>query len=176
MLGVPRGRVLLTEYSERWPEEFTRERRRLDEALGELAVDIIHIGSTAVEGLVAKPIIDITVGLRAYEDWPAMVAPMQALGYQALGEFGLVGRQFFLLGNPTTHHVHACVHNGAFWNQTILFHRVLESRPQVRDAYAQLKRELARRHADNREAYTQGKGEFIMEALREAGWRPDPGA
>jgi GrpB-like predicted nucleotidyltransferase (UPF0157 family) len=173
MLGVPRGKVLLTEYSDGWPGEFALEQRRLARALGGLTVEIAHIGSTAVEGLVAKPIIDIIVGLRDYAQWPQVVALMEPQGYEALGEFGIPGRQFLLRGNPTTHHAHVCVHDGDFWRQTVLFHRVLGQRPDVRNAYAALKRTLAARHSDNREAYTTGKGDFIRSVLAEA--RRTPG-
>ncbi len=164
--------MTLAAYSPDWPEEFVRERRRLAGALGGLAREIEHIGSTAVEGLVAKPLIDVVVGLHSYDQWALSLGAMKGVGYECLGEFGIAGRQFFLRGDPTTHHVHMCEHGGRFWYQTLLFRDHIRERPEVCERYAELKRELAAQHADNREAYTTGKSEFIQRVLREAGWTP----
>lgn len=163
---------MLAAYSPEWPEDFVREHRRLAEALGGLAREIEHVGSTAVEGLVAKPLIDVLIGLHSYDDWPSCLDAMMGLGYECLGEFGIPGRQFFLRGDPTTHHVHMCEHGGRFWYQTLLFRDHIRERPEVCGRYGELKRELAARHADSREAYTTGKSEFIQMVLREAGWMP----
>lgn len=170
-LGVPTGKVVLAEYSDGWPRAFLRERGRLHVALSEVEsvrVEIVHIGSTAVPGLIAKPLIDIMIGLPRYEDWERILEPMTACGYRHKGEWGLPGRQFFTLGEPVTHHVHACELGGGFWEPTLLFCRVLQRDELVRDSYARLKIDLAAKFADRREAYTQGKGGFIEGVLEEA--------
>lgn len=170
-LGVPTGKVVLAEYSDGWPRAFSRERGRLLLACadsGLMDVEIVHIGSTAVPGLIAKPLIDIMIGLPRYEMWEEIVSPMSGCGYRHKGEWGLPGRQFFTLGEPVTHHVHVCEFGGRFWEPTLLFCRVLQRDEMVRDSYARLKVELAAKFADRREAYTAGKGGFIEGVLEEA--------
>jgi len=170
-LGVPSGKVVLAEYHASWPRAFARERSRLLIACAEaglMDVEIVHIGSTAVPELIAKPLIDIMIGLPRYEMWEEIVAPISGCGYRHKGEWGIAGRQFFTLGEPVTHHVHVCEMGGGFWEPTLLFCRVLQRDEVVRESYARLKVELARKFADRRQAYTEGKGGFIEGVLGEA--------
>lgn len=171
MIGLSSGIVLLSDYHGSWPDHFARERDRLAAALGPNAVEIAHIGSTAMPGAAAKPIIDIMLGTSSRDAGPSLVPAMQRLGYRALGEFGIAGRQFLKLGEPTTHHVHMVARGSDFWNLNILFRDWMIAHPDTLEAYVTLKRDLARRHAGNRDAYTSGKDAFIKRVLHDAGWR-----
>ena len=170
MLGVPQGRVRLADYDPSWPEAFARERDRIAGALVELSTGIEHIGSTAVEGMRSKPLIDIMVGLTRIEDHTLCVPRLEALGYVYKGEFGLPGRHFFVLGDPTTHHVHVVARGGHFWRLNIHFRDLLRRDPRAREAYVAEKDRLAREHAGSREQYTAGKDAIIRRLLSESGW------
>lgn len=170
MLGLPSGTVTLSPYDPSWPGEFERERARLAGALGDLSRDIVHVGSTAVPGMVAKPLIDVMVGLGSLGDAAAAIQRIEALGYSYKGEFGIPDRHFFVLGEPTTHHVHVVFHNGPFWRLNVLFRDYLRAHPDEARQYEALKRSLAAKFASSREEYTKGKDAFIKEVLARAGW------
>lgn len=171
MIGVPPGKVVLADYDPDWPAEFVAERRILQQALTPFTPAIEHIGSTAVPGLLAKPLIDIMIGIADLAQVAACVAPMQACGYEYKGEFGVPDRHFFLKGDPTTHHVHIVARSGDHWRSYLTFRDVLRADLAVAEEYAVLKRELAAQHATNRDAYTQGKDAFIRGVLARSGWR-----
>jgi GrpB-like predicted nucleotidyltransferase (UPF0157 family) len=168
--GIP-DPVVVVEYDPGWPAAFQRERERIGGALGDLAVAIEHMGSTAVPGLGAKPIIDIMLGLRGLEDVEACVGPMEDLGYEYKGEFGIPNRHYFRLiqGGLRTHQVHTVERGGEFWRRHLLFRDYLRARPDEAQRYYELKLGLAERHRDDREAYTEAKSEFILAAMERAG-------
>lgn len=171
MLGLAPGTVTLTDYDPRWPEYFRVEADRLRAGLGTLVKDVAHVGSTSVPGMIAKPLIDVMVGLNTLADIAAAIPIMQSLGYEYKGEFGVPDRHFFVLGDPTTHHVHMVFHGGPFWRLNCLFRDHLRDNPGEARAYETLKRELAAKFANNRESYTKGKDSFIRSMLSRAGWQ-----
>lgn len=174
MLGLSPGTVALCEYDPQWPEHFNRESQRLyDSTAGTPGPikEIVHIGSTSVPGMLAKPMIDMMVGLCTLADVAALIPSLQSLGYEYKGEFGIPDRHFFTLGDPTTHHVHMVLHGGPFWRLNVLFRDHLRNNPDEARAYEALKRGLAVKYANNREAYTKGKDAFIRSMLLRAGWQ-----
>lgn len=178
MLGLIPGTVTLCDYDPQWPEDYRREAERLSNATGgppgasgARIKEIAHIGSTSVPGMMAKPMIDMMVGLHTLADVPDLIPILTALGYEYKGEFGIPDRHFFTLGNPTTHHVHMVYHGGPFWRLNLLFRDHLRQNPHEASAYVALKRELAAKYANNRESYTKGKDAFIRSMLHRAGWR-----
>lgn len=171
MLGVPQGKVVLSAYEASWPDDFESERDRLVSALASMSPRVEHIGSTAVPGTRSKPLIDMMVGLDRLIEYSSCVPVLQGLGYEYKGEFGLPGRQFFVLGDPTTHHVHMVETGGHFWRLNLHFRDYLRSNPEARDRYARAKDELAVAHADCRADYTAAKDSIIRSLLDESGWR-----
>jgi GrpB-like predicted nucleotidyltransferase (UPF0157 family) len=85
MLGLPSKTVLLVSYDEGWPQEFDAEAKRIRALIGERLLDIQHIGSTAIPGMIAKPVIDIAIAVRSAKDALACVAPLESLGYTYRG-------------------------------------------------------------------------------------------
>lgn len=170
MLGLPQGRVRLADYDESWADAFVREHDRIAQALGELTTGIEHIGSTAVHAMRSKPLIDVMVGLARIEDHAPCVPRLEAIGYEYKGEFGLPGRHFFVLGDPTTHHVHLVVKDGHFWRLNLHFRDLLRSNPHAAQQYLAEKERLALEHAESREKYTAGKDATIRRLLAESGW------
>jgi GrpB-like predicted nucleotidyltransferase (UPF0157 family) len=162
-LGVMEGKVRLIPHNPLWLLYFDDESRRLHAALGPYIKEIRHIGSTAIPGIYAKPILDIMVGLVNLADIRYCEAPLAALGYIYEGEQDISGWHFFRkkTGNLTTHHLHLVEWNGSYWLDHILFQEYLFRHPEVAEAYERLKLELEKRHADNREAYTRDKTDFI---------------
>jgi len=155
--------VEIAEYDPAWPEAYQRERAAIAEALVGHALAIEHVGSTAVPGLAAKPIVDIMVGLRVLSDHACCVAPLASLGYEHKGEYGIPDRHYFRkpVQGPRTHQVHMVEQGSAFWVRHLLFRDYLRANPNEAAAYDRLKRELAERFGTDLEGYTEAKTEFI---------------
>jgi GrpB-like predicted nucleotidyltransferase (UPF0157 family) len=158
---LKRGVVRLAPHSARWAALFDEEARRLREAIGEYVLDIQHVGSTAIPGIVAKPILDIAVAVSSFEEAVVCVEPVVRLGYEYRGENGIPRRHYFTKGEPRTHHLHMVEINGKDWKEMIAFRDALLHDPKLADEYALLKAELARRFPKDREAYTEGKAAFV---------------
>ena len=147
-------RVDVVDYSKQWPVEFREERERLIGAIGSITRDIRHVGSTSIPGMAAKPIIDIAVGLAEFDRGALCVGPLQRLGYEYRGEYGIPGRHYFVKGSPSTHHLHMYAESDPRLRDYMLFRDYLIAYPGVAEEYANLKRDLAGRFGDDREAYT----------------------
>jgi GrpB-like predicted nucleotidyltransferase (UPF0157 family) len=162
--------VVIEDYDPSWPVRFAAEAAALRRVLpADLAPVLEHVGSTAVPGLPAKPIIDIDLRGPSTADWPRLTAPLAALGYVPWEE---PGHLLFVKGMPPygdrrTHHLHLFAHPEPY-AERILFRDHLCAHSAEAERYAALKRELASRYATDREAYTEGKRTFITAALLRA--------
>lgn len=158
------GPVVIVDYDPAWPRMFDRERMAISVALRGTARRIEHIGSTSVPGLAAKPIIDVMVGVDSLDGIEVVVRGMTALGYTHRGENGIPRRHFFEKGDAgavNAFHVHVVELGSAYEARYLALRDLLRANPAERDAYAALKRGLAERFTEDREAYTEGKTEFI---------------
>ncbi len=160
--------IIIAEYDPGWPKAFRRERARILKTLGDAIVSVEHIGSTAVPGLAAKPIIDIMVGVRELSVGERQAGSLEAQGYVYCGEAGLPGRLFFRKGNPRSHHVHIVQHEGSVWEPTIFFRDYLRQHPEAAAEYANVKRELAARFRTDIPGYGAAKEPFVERMLAEA--------
>ncbi len=145
--------IYLADYDQRWPGLFEEERTRLQDAIGEWAADIQHVGNTSVPGLAAKPIIDIAVHLNSLVDALYCITPLMELGYECLGEFGIPGRIYFRKrtdqpirgqshdGVGRTHQIHMYELTNEQYEKQIVFRDYLRAHPDARDEYERLKRE-----------------------------------
>lgn len=165
--------IIIVEYDPRWSAMFGRERKRIQVALGDHAVAIEHIGSTAVAGLAAKPIIDILVGVQEASDLDGCIGPLTAIGYiyDPFPEFP--ERRFFRDGpmGAGPHHVHCTRYGSEFWEEKVLFRDWLRTHPDAARDYLTLKMDLAGQFGQDRERYeryTAGKNAFIQAALVQA--------
>jgi GrpB-like predicted nucleotidyltransferase (UPF0157 family) len=167
MIGLQRGTVKLVPYSSEWQSLFADEERVLSASIGTCVMDIQHVGSTAIPGLQAKPIIDLAVAVRRLEDVEKCIKPLERLGYEYRADQGQPGRFFFAKGDPSrrTHHVHMVEWNSDSWKRLLRFRDYLRQHKGAAEEYARLKRELARKSQDNRDIYTSGKAEFIESVL-----------
>jgi GrpB-like predicted nucleotidyltransferase (UPF0157 family) len=169
MHGLKQGEVWLAAYDRAWPQCFKEESKRLHEALGAQALDIQHIGSTAIPGMVAKPIVDIAVTVAALDELTPIIAAFERAGYAYKGEYGLAGRHFFVKGDPVTHHVHVVQRDSVHWRDWLRFRDYMRSHDEDVKAYCRFKLDLAQRFHHNRDAYTEAKTPFITTILEKAG-------
>ena len=161
--------IIIEDYDPHWPLRFEAIRERLASVLGTFATAIEHVGSTAVPGLPAKPIIDIDVLLKSVEDLPQVVATLTAIGYQHQGTLGIPGRDVLKApGHDIHHHLYVCSTPGTEFLRHIAFRDYLRSHPKDAEDYARLKHSLAGKFSVDRDAYTHAKTDFIEEILQRA--------
>jgi GrpB-like predicted nucleotidyltransferase (UPF0157 family) len=140
------SRITIEDYDPLWPQRFETLRLRIAATLGDLAIAIEHIGSTAVPGLSAKPVIDIDVLLRSATDLSPVINRLSSLGYDHQGNLGIAGREAFRTPHyDFPHHLYVC--------------------PPGSEEY---KRHLADKYRADRDSYTVAKSEFIAEILHRA--------
>jgi GrpB-like predicted nucleotidyltransferase (UPF0157 family) len=158
--------ILLVDYDPAWPEEFARLRDRAQLAMRDLAVSIEHVGSTAVPGLVAKPVIDLVVVIATDEDLPEAIRRLEAIGYRARGELGVPGREAFSWPEgEKRHHLYVSPTTSGELRAQVEFRDRLRADPGLAADYVALKRRLAAEFRDDRPAYTDGKTDFITGTL-----------
>jgi GrpB-like predicted nucleotidyltransferase (UPF0157 family) len=160
-------KVTVVEYRPQWRKLFEDEKRILQTTLRDVPAQIEHIGSTAVAGLAAKPIIDLMVGLEDFSIADNVVPKIEALGYEYIQKYEDVMpfRRFFIKeqGGIRTHQIHMVGIDGEFWERHILFRDYLRQNPGVAEQYASLKKELAGREWEDVNEYADAKTEFIRE-------------
>jgi GrpB-like predicted nucleotidyltransferase (UPF0157 family) len=160
--------VRLAPYDPSWPRMFEVERDRLRAALPGYFIDIQHIGSTAVHGMIAKPVIDIVAGVSSMSVADSLVDRICAAGYTTSAEFNakLPDSRWFMRWSHAhrTHHLHVAVHGSDFWMQRLRFRDSLRTTPELARQYAELKSRLSEAHRSDREAYTDAKSDFIAAA------------
>ena len=149
-----------------WPAQFAAEAAAIQAALGDLALEVHHIGSTAVAGLDAKPVIDIMLLVPHLDDYAACILPLQALGYSYVYHPKNIDRRFFKKGVPRSHHLHIVAQSSPELQRHLAFRDALRANAGLRREYAALKQASAARYGDRRTAYTDSKTDFIETVLR----------
>lgn len=174
--------VVIVEYDPGWPEEFRRWASELRRRLGGIALRIDHVGSTAVAGLPAKPVIDLQLSVTALDPPEPFLVPLTQGGWRFHPDNPDRSKRFFL-GPAGERRMHLHVRRAGSVDEqlTLLFRDYLRSHPVAGVAYAQEKRRLAALFHDERERYVDGKGPTVWQILREAdawaqatGWSPGP--
>ena len=172
-IGLRRHTVRVVAHRREWHALFESERRALLERVGHLAVDVQHVGSTAVEGLEAKPIIDIALAVASAEDVPRLRHPLEGLGYIYRGDAGGDdgGHLFVKESAPEvrTHHLHVVSVDDPQWHEWLSFRDELRANEALRASYSDLKKALQERFAEDRKGYTQAKNEFVDSVVRPPG-------
>jgi GrpB-like predicted nucleotidyltransferase (UPF0157 family) len=159
--------IIIVDYDAFWQLQFVQEAEKIKKALNAPTLMIEHIGSTAVPGLCAKPIIDILVAVEDLKD-EKIVAGLGELGYVFEPDAGEPDRLFFCKVTVRRYHVHVVQRESWAFRRHILFRDYLISNPSVCSEYAALKRESAKKYRTDRAGYTRSKTEFIESALRRA--------
>ncbi len=158
-----------------WHESFEAEAELVARILGDVAVAIHHVGSTAIPGIYAKPVIDMLVEFSDVNAVDAASPLMKDLGYEVMGEFGILGRRYFRKDNDRgvrTHQIHAFAAGSEQVVRHLAFRDYMIAHPGRAQAYSELKRKLAADHPESMNDYMDGKDAFIIETDRLAAkWR-----
>ena len=169
---LPPYSVRLLPHDPQWAEEASVEEARILGAVWPAIVEMHHVGSTAIPGIAAKPIIDLVGVAPDLAVIEAARPQIQQLGYAWHGEYGLEGRRFCTLSDPVTglrrFHLHCYAAGDHSIQRHLAFRDYLRARPQVAAAYQQMKRECAARHPDNSHDYTECKDRWIKRVEAEA--------
>jgi GrpB-like predicted nucleotidyltransferase (UPF0157 family) len=162
--------IIVAPYNPDWPLQFRAEAAKIAAVFGPDLVSIHHIGSTAVPGLSAKPIIDMMPVVRDIAAVDLFNPAMIRLGYQPKGENGISGRRYFVKGDDAsrTHHVHIYAPDNPEVKRHLDFRDYLIAHPVEAQEYAALKVELARQFPHDIESYMAGKDGFIKEIILKA--------
>ncbi|GGL61130.1 GrpB family protein [Halocalculus aciditolerans] len=170
MVGLARGTVELEPYDESWVAVYEREAERLDALVGEAVEAFAHVGSTAIPGLPAKPIIDLLAVVPDREAGERVANTLIEHGYERRPNDDVDGRIFLARGPPSnrTHYLSVVTPDSDCYREQLAFRDSLRAHPDVRDAYADLKRDLAAEHGDDRATYTAAKSEFVESVLDDA--------
>ena len=150
-------------YKPEWSALYSKEATKIAGILNQELIEIHHIGSTAIKGISAKPIIDILIIVRSISNMDKLNERMIGIDYRPMGEYGIKGRRFFIKGNDElrTHHLHAFQSGDRQIKQYLTFRDYLIVNPNVAKRYSDLKIELAGKHPHDIEKYMDGKDRFI---------------
>lgn len=173
--------MLIQKYQKEWPEKFEALRKILQNALADLAIEIEHIGSTAVPGLAAKPIIDIDIIYYPSVNLEEIITRLSTLDYYHNGDQGISGREVFKRQKNTNihhildsipHHLYACPEDSPELKRHLLFRDYLRSKASARQQYEAIKYEIAAATNQNKKAYAKHKESyartFILDILEKA--------
>lgn len=146
---------------------YGQDEKLLRQAIGEYVEDIQHVGSTSIEGMEAKPIIDIAIAVTYFDDLDEIVSALQPLGFLRL-RVKIFGKVVFAKDTDAgrTHYIHVELHKGVHWVEHITFRDYLRSHPEAVTAYLELKRQLSSKYPDDVKSYTDGKRAFVDEILQ----------
>ncbi|QIB75471.1 GrpB family protein [Halogeometricum borinquense] len=170
MVGLARGTVKLESHRTEWKDRYEKEVNRLTEIAGDRLLDFEHIGSTAISGMPAKPIIDLLAVVRNLEEGKDLTPVLEAHGYEYRPDDDVGGRLFFAKGprENRTYYLSLAEQNSDFFEEKVAFREYLREHAAVADEYASLKRNLAEQYPETRETYTANKGAFIESVLDRA--------
>lgn len=176
MIGLKRGAVKLLHHNHKWAELFEKERKLLKKTFGDAIIAIEHVGSTAIPGIPAKPIIDMNIGVKSLKVAREMKNRFEKLWYEhrpfvpGKTKKELKWQELYVKGPETkrTHHAHVTVYGNNYWKNDILFRDYLRQNSSRAKKYAKLKMKLAENYANDREKYTKSKKQFIDQTVKMA--------
>ncbi len=163
--------VIIVKYNPKWPELFREERERISTKISELGIHVEHIGSTAVPGLGAKPIIDIMVGIESLSDIDKCITLLKGIGYSLevkKAEDDSERKALVKSIDGTKVQLYLVEMNTESWKRNILLREYLRGHPETAKEYNKLKVELAKKYKDDQIAYSEGKAKFIKKVESKA--------
>jgi GrpB-like predicted nucleotidyltransferase (UPF0157 family) len=165
VLGLENNLVRLSDHSQLWAELYREEEKRIMAAVGHLIIELQHIGSTAIPGIKAKPILDVMAGVPQLEKALLCKAPLETIGYDYIAHAGIANDYVFGKGVARTHYLHVVEHGGAKWINHLCFRDRLRNDPELAQAYERLKEQLSRKFSGSRAKYHDAKSKFIIGVL-----------
>lgn len=166
-MALKRGTVQLEKYNSIWKKSYMEEEKLLKEILNDYIIEIHHVGSTSIEGLMAKPVVDILIVIESLDLIPEIENILMNYNYDNRGPQGVPDRMFFAKGSEDarTHYIHFTTPKSNTYYDLIYFKRYLLDNPDYILKYCKLKQELALKYSNERSKYTQGKSDFIKEVI-----------
>lgn len=164
--------IVVVPYDNNWKLQFETIRAEIQDALGELALSIEHVGSTSVEGLSAKPIIDIDVVIENESKLQAVVEKLAEIGYEHEGNLGIVGREAFGYTGKEhlqNHHLYVCTKDSPELKRHLTFRDYLRSHEEAVREYSRIKEEGAKLFPNDIDGYISYKTGWIENVYREIG-------
>ncbi|GAA0672626.1 GrpB family protein [Natronoarchaeum mannanilyticum] len=167
MLGLERGTVELVEHRKGWHRLADEERSHLNDALSDSVDEIEHVGSTAIEGLPAKPVLDLLAITDELAPKSECATKLEPEGYELRENDPVPDRLFFARGpaEERTHYLSIAERGSECHREQIAFRDHLRANPDAAAEYARLKRKLAKAHPDDRASYTERKSAFVERIL-----------
>lgn len=168
MIGLKRGKVKLVKHSPKWKQSFEREVKKIKKIFGKDALETKHVGSTAIAGILAKPIIDIALIVPLLQRARRYIKKLKAIGYNLKKNDMRKERLFFTKGpeKKRTHYLHIGQIGSSYIEDMILFRDYLRRHKSVAKKYSELKEKLAGKYKNTREIYTAKKEKFVKDVLR----------
>ncbi len=166
------AKVVVLPYDPAWKADFEKIKAEIEAAAGSLIAAVEHVGSTSVEGLAAKPCIDIDVVIEDYLVFEAVVEKLAAIGYIHEGDLGIKDREAFKYSDKAhlqKHHLYVCPRNSAELRRHITFRDFLRSNPAAATKYGEVKQRAAQLFPDDIDAYIRYKTPCIEELYAECG-------
>lgn len=162
--------VNLSDYNPDWALQFEDEKKKINEAIGDKLIEIEHIGSTSINGLGSKPIIDIMAGVNDLNEVDPLVTPLRKIDFEYVPKPELKERRFFRKGlrGQGTYHLHIYEFGSVEWNEKILFRDYLSLHSEAAKEYNSLKKELVSKYRFDRPTYTKKKEPFIKSIIEKA--------
>ena len=165
-------RVVVESYDKTWTSAFEEIKKEIESAVGDLIIGIEHVGSTSVEGLSAKPIIDIDIIIKDYSIFDAVVNKLNTIGYIHEGNLGIKDREAFKYSDKPhlkRHHLYVCPQQSEELHRHITFRDFLRSNPEAVKRYGAVKEKAAQLFPDNIEKYIEYKSPCIEELYKLCG-------
>ena len=165
-------KVIVLPYDMAWKSDFAKIRQELENAIGDLIISIEHVGSTSVEGLSAKPCIDIDVVIRDYSVFDAVVSKLAEIGYVHEGDLGIKDREAFDYSDKPhlqKHHLHVCPRDSAELRRHITFRDYLRENPEAVKTYGAVKETAAKLYPEDIDGYIAYKSPCIEEIYKLCG-------
>lgn len=171
------SKIVIEDYSPKWATDFQTLKKIFSESLGELAIDIHHVGSTSVSGLAAKPIIDIDIVIENDRLLPQVSERLSSIGYKNAGDLGIQDRFAFKQTTAHSfqmpeivHHLYVCPRDSISLKNHLTLRHFLRFNKEKAGQYAALKKELAAKYSSDIDLYIEHKTQFIIEILKECGF------
>ena len=165
-------KVIVLPYDPAWKTAFEDIKKELEVPLGDSILGIEHVGSTSVEGLAAKPCIDLDVIISDYSVFETVVRKLETIGYRHEGDLGIPGREAFDYANKPhlmNHHLYVCPKDSAELHRHLTFRNFLRNNSEAAELYGRIKEEAARFYPSDIDGYIQYKSPCFAELYRRCG-------
>ena len=166
------ARVMVVPYDPAWKSDFEAIKKEIEAAVGDLIIGIEHVGSTSVEGLSAKPCIDIDVVIKDYDVFDAVARKLEAIGYVHEGNLGIADREAFRYSDKPhlqKHHLYVCPQHSKELHRHVTFRDFLKSNPAAVKRYGEVKETAAQLFFDDIDRYIEYKSPCIEELYEMCG-------